>query len=110
MLLDGTSALVTGAESGIGRAVAEAYAVQGARVVLSDVDDAAGADAAARIRDAGGVAGYVHADVGSADQCRELVESVVRMHGQLDIACNNAGIAPPATRSATYRMTCGAGS
>src|SRR5690606_5926305 len=85
-------AIVTGASSGIGRAVAEHYAKGGARVIVSDVDDAGGEGTVERIREAGGEARYVRADVSKAEESEALVRAAVDAYGRLDIACNNAGI------------------
>lgn len=89
---DGMVAIVTGASSGIGRAVAEHYAKGGARVIVSDVDDAGGEGTVERIREAGGEARYVRADVSKAEESEALVRAAVDAYGRLDIACNNAGI------------------
>ncbi len=85
-------ALVTGAASGIGRAVALRYARDGFRVVVSDVDDAAGADTVKAIEKEGGTARYVRADVSDPAACEHLVNEAVSAFGRLDVACNNAGI------------------
>lgn len=90
--LDRKVALVTGAASGIGRAVALAYARSGARVVVSDVDAAGARETVALVHREGGYAFFQAADVSRADDCRALVDAAVRHYGELDIACNNAGI------------------
>jgi NAD(P)-dependent dehydrogenase (short-subunit alcohol dehydrogenase family) len=90
--MDGQVALVTGASSGIGRATALAFAAQGASVVVADVDDEKGEVTAAEIRDGGGRALYVHADVADAVQVAAMVERTVSEFGRLDHAFNNAGI------------------
>lgn len=85
-------ALVTGAASGIGRAIALAYAREGARVVVSDTD-ATGAEATVALAsEAGGEAMFIAADVASPDDCEQLVKRTVDTWGRLDIACNNAGV------------------
>lgn len=89
---DGRRAIVTGAASGIGRAIAERLAAEGARVILADVDATRGEAAAAAIRDAGGDARFIRCDVTAADDCRATVETAVRELGGLDILCNNAGL------------------
>jgi NADP-dependent 3-hydroxy acid dehydrogenase YdfG len=90
--LRGTVALVTGASSGIGEATAEALASEGAAVVLAArrVDRLDGL--AARIRDAGGTAVPVEADVTDEASGREVVRRTVADHGRLDILVNNAGV------------------
>lgn len=85
-------ALVTGAAMGIGRATALAFAKEGAKVVVSDVDDASGEETLAAIREMGGEGIYVHADVSSLEQVDALFETLTQTYGRLDYACNNAGI------------------
>ena len=87
-------AIVTGGGSGLGRAGALAFAREGARVVVSDVDAARGAETVARIVDAGGEAIFVGADAGRPADAKALVEETVRRMGGLDVLYNNAGVAP----------------
>ncbi len=91
--LTGKVALVTGAGSGIGRASATALAREGARVVVSDIDRAAGAETAESVRVQGGEAMFVYADVSKAEDVRALVASGVAAYGRIDCAYNNAGVA-----------------
>jgi NAD(P)-dependent dehydrogenase (short-subunit alcohol dehydrogenase family) len=81
-------AIVTGASKGIGLACAERFAAEGATVVMSDVDDAAGTAAAARL---GAI--YMHCDVSRSSEVNAMVEAVVKRFGAVDILMNNAGIA-----------------
>ena len=90
--LGGKVALVTGAGSGIGRAAALAFAHSGAAVLVSDVNDVAGAETVTMIEAAGGRARYQHCDVGDGDQIKALVAAAVDAFGRLDCAFNNAGI------------------
>jgi NAD(P)-dependent dehydrogenase (short-subunit alcohol dehydrogenase family) len=90
--LEGKVAVVTGAARGIGKAVAEVYAREGAKVVLADVEREAGEAAAKAIRDAGGTARFVACDVGSKVEVDGLVAAAVEAYGRLDIAVANAGI------------------
>ena len=83
-------AVVTGGASGIGRAMCERFAAEGARVAVVDLDEDAGGAVAAAV---GGL--FVKADVTSADEVEELYGSVAAELGGLDICCNNAGISPP---------------
>ncbi|MDP3384284.1 MAG: SDR family NAD(P)-dependent oxidoreductase, partial [Phenylobacterium sp.] len=83
--VDGKVALVTGAASGIGRACAERLAAEGAKVVLTDLTDAAGAAAAAEIVQRGGQASYLHQDVTDEDEWVQVITSVRETHGRLDI-------------------------
>jgi NAD(P)-dependent dehydrogenase (short-subunit alcohol dehydrogenase family) len=91
-LLEGKSALVTGAASGIGRASALAFAREGARVMLADVDEAEGRRAVEAIAFAGGEARFARADVTREEEVEALVRDAVAAFGGLDCALNNAGI------------------
>lgn len=102
MLLNGKVALVTGAGSGIGRAIALAYAKEGARVVVSDTNTTGGDETVRQARAAGGEAQFVAADVSKPDDGRALVEAAVRAYGRLDIACNNAGVGGDQALTADY--------
>ena len=95
-------ALVTGAASGIGRAIALALAREGARVVVSDVDPEGGRQTVAAIAERGGQACYCTADVSRPDDARMLVAHAVQTYGRLDIACNNAGIGGDLAPTADY--------
>ncbi|HVV37280.1 MAG TPA: SDR family oxidoreductase [Acidimicrobiales bacterium] len=88
--LDGKVAIVTGGANGIGRGIAEAFVDEGARVVIADVDDAAGAEVAAKL---GAAATFVHTDVSDAASLAAVVEAAVAQFGGLDVMVNNAGIA-----------------
>jgi NADP-dependent 3-hydroxy acid dehydrogenase YdfG len=90
--LDGTVALVTGASSGIGAAAATALAAQGATVAIAARRKDRLDEVAAAIRDAGGTALVVEADITDEQQARETVERTVRELGRLDTLVNNAGV------------------
>ncbi|MFP6626000.1 MAG: glucose 1-dehydrogenase [Deltaproteobacteria bacterium] len=92
MRLENKVALITGGASGIGRESCLLFAAQGARVVVVDIDDSAGAETASMVGQAGGQAVYCHADVSRADDCRAMVEAAEQSYGQLDVLFNNAGI------------------
>ncbi|MVM29021.1 SDR family oxidoreductase [Spirosoma sp. HMF4905] len=102
--LQGKTALVTGAASGIGKAVALLYGQHGANVMLSDIDEAQGQQVAEQLKTAGVNARFFKADVGDPVQCQQLVEETVSSFGQLDIACNNAGIGGELNLTADYSL------
>jgi len=100
--LAGKSALVTGAASGIGRVTAILFALEGARVVLADID-AAGLDETQRlIEETGGQARGVPADVAHAEDVAAIVREAVDWTGRLDCAFNNAGIGGTFAPTAEY--------
>jgi NAD(P)-dependent dehydrogenase (short-subunit alcohol dehydrogenase family) len=92
MKLQNRIALVTGAASGIGQAVAVRFAAEGAAVMAADTDDKNGRETVERIRAAGGRAEFIHLDVSSADQARRAVQQTIGSLGGLHILFNGAGI------------------
>ncbi|GAC1034763.1 SDR family oxidoreductase [Pseudomonas sp. No.21] len=92
MTFSGQVALVTGAANGIGRATAQAFAAEGLKVVVSDVDAAGGEATVQLIRDAGGDATFIRCNVTVDAEVKALVEGTVAAYGRLDYAFNNAGI------------------
>lgn len=87
--IEGKVALVTGAASGLGEAIARRYAAEGAAVVLADIDRAAGEALAAEL---GETASFVALDVTQEDQWVAAYEAVGQRHGRLDVLVNCAGI------------------
>ena len=89
---EGKVVIVTGAGKGIGRACAVAFAVEGASVVIADIDRAAGEDTWNTIASAGGQALFVQGDVADETYVERLVEAAVRQFGGVDVLHNNAGV------------------
>jgi NAD(P)-dependent dehydrogenase (short-subunit alcohol dehydrogenase family) len=97
-------AVVTGAGSGIGRALAEAFAREGARIVVADIEEPAAADVVAGIRARGGDGIAVRADVSDLTQVQALADRAFAHFGAVHILCNNAGVAVHgALQNATHR-------
>jgi meso-butanediol dehydrogenase / (S,S)-butanediol dehydrogenase / diacetyl reductase len=95
MRLEGRTVLVTGAAGGIGAAIARGTAAEGASVVVSDIDEEGARATAAWIRDKGGRAAHVRADVTDRGQVRAAVAAAADTFGRLDVMFNNAGINVP---------------
>jgi len=91
--LVGSVAMVTGAGSGIGRAIALRFADMGAAVALLDIDETGNAQTEAEIRKRGGQSISFPCDVRSAADCKRATETAIQRHGRVDILCNCAGIA-----------------
>ena len=88
-------ALVTGAASGMGLAAAQAFAAEGAAVVLADVNEAAARAVAEQLVAAGHKAIAIRCDVSDEAQVKAMVEQTVSTFGRLDAAFNNAGVQSP---------------
>ena len=89
---EGRVALVTGGSAGIGLALAAAFAGEGAKVVIAARREHEGEEAAQSIRESGGEACFLRADISRAEDVEAMIAETVRRYGRLDHACNNAGV------------------
>jgi NAD(P)-dependent dehydrogenase (short-subunit alcohol dehydrogenase family) len=101
MRLHGKVALITGAGGEIGGESALLFAAEGARVVVVDVNEAAGEETVARVKAAGGQAAFARADVSRDADCAAMIDCAERTFGRLDVLFNNAGIMDSADDDAT---------
>ena len=101
MRLASKVAIITGSAGGMGQVAAELFAREGASVVVTDVIADAGKETAQRIKDAGGQAIFVQADVSKEEDVKGLVAAAIEAFGQVDILYNNAGIMPTDDGSVT---------
>jgi NAD(P)-dependent dehydrogenase (short-subunit alcohol dehydrogenase family) len=85
-------AIITGAGKGIGQGIARVFVKYGAKVVVADWDEAAGAQTAEELRQAGGDAIFVKCDVSNEEQVKALIQATLDRYGRIDILVNNAGI------------------
>ncbi|MDB6023121.1 MAG: Short-chain dehydrogenase/reductase [Pedosphaera sp.] len=85
-------ALVTGAGSGIGAAIAETFAQAGAFVIVADINEDGGTSTVQKIKTAGGKSDFIRLDVSKETDCEGVAAKVLQAHGRLDILVNNAGI------------------
>ena len=92
--LTGRIALVTGAGQGIGRAIAQVFAAQGAKVMLATRSQASGEQTLRLIREAGGQAELLTVDLGSRSAANQAVEATLEAFGGLDLLLHNAGVFP----------------
>ena len=92
MRLEDKVALVTGAGAGIGRAIALRFAKEGAKVVVADCNPASGEATVKTVKDAGGEATFILADVSKAADAQNMVKGTIEAYGKIDILVNNAGI------------------
>lgn len=101
--LEGKTALITGSGSGIGRSTALLMAKEGARIMVSDINEDGGQETVKMIVASGGQAAFVKANVANAEEVENLVAQTVQVFGSLDIAVNNAGIGGPFVPTSKYQ-------
>jgi len=92
MRLQNRVALITGAANGIGKESSILFAKEGARVVVTDIDETAGVKVVNEITSCGGEAIFCHSDVSSANDCKQMIQTCEDHFGRLDVLFNNAGI------------------
>ncbi len=102
LTVHGKTALITGAGSGIGKATAELFAREGAKVIVSDINEVHGNSVVDSITNCGGEAFFFKADASIPEDNNELVKETIKRFGSLDIAVNNAGIGGPLALTAEY--------
>lgn len=100
--LDQKVAIVTGGGSGIGKAISLLYASEGAKIVISDIDEKGSQETIAEIKAKGGEAIFVKADTSKSEDSKNVVEKALEIFGRLDIAVNNAGIGGPLAPTGEY--------
>ena len=96
--LDGKVAIVTGGGKGIGGGIARVFAVKGAKVLVADYDEAAGMKSVNRIKESGGEASFVKADVTKREDLERMAQTAIERYGRIDILAANAGIYQPVAR------------
>jgi NAD(P)-dependent dehydrogenase (short-subunit alcohol dehydrogenase family) len=101
-LLERKVAIITGAGSGIGKATADLFAKEGARVIVSDINESNGKSVVHEIEQQGGEAFFIKADTSKPGDNESLVKRTVEKYGTLDIAVNNAGIGGPLGETGKY--------
>ncbi len=89
--------IVTGAGSGIGRAIASMFASEGARVVVADINDPGGNETVNIIKQSGGEACFIHTDVSQTTEVQNLIKETVKKYQRIDTLVNNAGMFMPRT-------------
>lgn len=90
--LEGKVAIITGSNEGMGKATALLFAKNGAKVAITGRTEETGEEVAKEIRDSGGEAQYFKLDVSKEENCKNVVDEVVKKWGKLDILVNNAGV------------------
>lgn len=101
-LLENKIAIITGAGSGIGKAISLLYANEGAKIVVSDINEKGGNETVSEIKAKGGEAIFVKADTSKVDDNKNVVDQAVKQFGGLHLAVNNAGIGGPLSPTGEY--------
>jgi NAD(P)-dependent dehydrogenase (short-subunit alcohol dehydrogenase family) len=101
MRLEGKVSIITGAGGGMGRVAAQLFAGQGAKVVVAEYSESAGAETVDLVKAAGGDATFVKVDVSNESDARAMVDHALATYGRVDCLYNNAGIMPEADHSVT---------
>jgi NAD(P)-dependent dehydrogenase (short-subunit alcohol dehydrogenase family) len=99
MRLAGKVAIITGAGGGMGRVAAQMFAAEGAKVVVAEFAEAPGEETVKLVKDAGGDATFVRADVADEASAKGMVDHAVATYGRVDVLYNNAGVMPEADHS-----------
>src|SRR5690554_1336881 len=102
--LENKVALITGGGSGIGKAIALLYASEGAKIVVSDINETGGNETVSHIKSKGGDAIFVKADTSNPEDSKNMVAQAVKQFGGLHIAVNNAGIGGPISVVGEYPL------
>jgi len=92
-------AIITGGGGGMGRVAAQLFAGQGAKVIVAEFGEAAGAETVRLVKEAGGDATFVKTDVSDETSAKAMVDHAVKTYGRVDVLYNNAGIMPEADHS-----------
>ena len=93
--IKGRVALITGAASGMGKATAQVFAAEGARVVVTDINEGEVKNVSEQIESDGGEALAISLDITDEEQIKECISKSIKSFGQIDYLINNAGIASP---------------
>ncbi|RLL86024.1 short-chain dehydrogenase [Mesotoga sp. H07pep.5.4] len=99
---EGKVVMISGGSSGIGAETTIAFAEEGAKVVITDVNEEKGRKLAEEINESGGTAVFMKHNVADAKQTKEIINKIVEKFGKLDVAFNNAGIAGPSLPISEY--------
>ena len=99
MRLQDKVAVITGAGGGMGRIASQMFAAEGAKIVVAEYGEAAGAETVKLVQEAGGQASFVKVDVSTEAGAKAMVDHAIATYGRVDVLYNNAGIMPEADHS-----------